>query len=119
MQIETRLIHLLSLVPSFGLWNINRLISNKAYFFDFLQKQWEIYLQDEEKSPSYSASRPNTQLIVPFADGDVRVFIDDLFAEGIIKPVAIKSLPPEHWASFAVLKEPKITEKERILHLLN
>ena len=119
IPIETRLIHLLSLVPSFGLWNISRLISNKAYFFDFLQKQWEIYLQDEEKSPIYFASRPNTQLIVPFADGDVRVFIDNLFAEGIIKPVAIKSLPPEHWASFAVLKEPKVTEKERILHLLN
>ncbi|HAU4356908.1 BREX-3 system phosphatase PglZ [Klebsiella grimontii] len=119
MQIEMRLIHLLSLVPSFGLWNINQLISNKAYFFDFLQKQWEIYLQDEEKSPVYFSSRPNTQLIVPFADGDVRVFIDNLFAEGIIKPVAIKNLPPEHWASFAVLKEPKITEKERILHLLN
>lgn len=119
MQIESRLIHLLSLVPSFGLWNVNRLISNKAYFFDFLQKQWEIYLQDEENSPIYFASRPNTQLIIPFADGDIRVFIDNLFAEGIIKPVAIKSLPPEHWASFAVLKEPKITEKERILHLLN
>jgi hypothetical protein len=97
----------------------HRLISNKSYFFDFLQKQWEIYLQDEEKSPISFASRPNTQLIVPFADGDVRVFIDNLFAEGIIKPVAIKNLPPEHWASFAVLKEPKVTEKERILHLLN
>ncbi|HDT6064054.1 BREX-3 system phosphatase PglZ [Enterobacter kobei] len=119
MQIESRLIHLMSLVPSFGLWNVNQLISNKAYFFDFLQKQWEIYLQDEENSPIYFGSRPNTQLIFPFADGDIRVFIDNLFAEGIIKPVAIKGLPPEHWASFAVLKEPKITEKERILHLLN
>ncbi|EPD3813398.1 BREX-3 system phosphatase PglZ [Cronobacter dublinensis] len=119
MQIETRLIHLLSLVPSFGLWNVNQLISNKSYFFDFLQKQWEIYLQDEEKSSISFAPRPNTQLIVPFADGDVRIFIDNLFAEGIIKPVAIKNLPPEHWASFAVLKEPKLTEKERILHLLN
>ncbi|EOC1555324.1 BREX-3 system phosphatase PglZ [Cronobacter dublinensis] len=119
MQIETRLIHLLSLVPSFGLWNVNQLISNKSYFFDFLQKQWEIYLQDEEKSSISFAPRPNTQLIVPFADGDVRIFIDNLFAEGIIKPVAIKNLPPEYWASFAVLKEPKLTEKERILHLLN
>ncbi|WP_168189579.1 BREX-3 system phosphatase PglZ [Limnobaculum zhutongyuii] len=119
VQIEKRLIHLLSLVPIFSLWDFNQLISNKAYFFDFLQKQWEIYLQDEEKNSISIASQRNTQLIVPFADSDVRVFIDNLFAEGIIKPVAIKNLPPEHWASFAVLKEPKITEKERILHLLN
>lgn len=119
VPIENRLIHLLSLVPSFGLWNVNQLISNKSYFFDFLQKQWEIYLQDEEKNFISATTQSNAQLIVPFADGDIRVFIDNLFAEGIINPVAINNLPPEHWASFAVLKEPKITEQERILHLLN
>jgi len=119
IQIEKRLIHLLSLVPIFSLWDFNQLISNKAYFFDFLQKQWEIYLQDEEKNYISITPQPNTQLIVPFADSDVRVFIDNLFAEGIIKPVVIKNLPPEHWATFAVLKEPQISEKERILHLLN
>lgn len=119
VQIENRLIHLLSLVPSFGLWNVNQLISNKIYFFDFLQKQWEIYLKDEEESPISVTTLPNPQLIVPFADGDIRVFIDNLFAEGIIKPIAINNLPPGHWASFAVLKEPEITEQERILHLLN
>lgn len=119
VQIEKRLIHLLSLVPSFSLWDFNQLISNKAYFFDFLQKQWEMYLQDEENNSISTEYQPNTQLIVPFADSDVRVFIDNLFAEGIIKPVVIKNLPPEHWATFAVLKEQQITEKGRILHLLN
>lgn len=119
VPIENRLIHLLSLVPSFCLWNVSQLISNKSYFFDFLQKQWEIYLQDEEQKFISVTTQSNAQLIVPFADGDIRVFIDNLFAEGIINPVAINNLPPQHWASFAVLKEPKITEQERILHLLN
>ncbi|QFX87348.1 BREX-3 system phosphatase PglZ [Citrobacter sp. S39] len=119
VQIEKRLIYLLSLVPSFGLWNVSQLISNKSYFFDFLQKQWEIYLHNEENSLTSIKFRPDAQLIIPFADGDVRVFIDNLFAEGIIKPVAINNLPLGHWASFALLKEPKITEHERVLHLLN
>lgn len=119
VQIEKRLIYLLSLVPSFGLWNVSQLISNKSYFFDFLQKQWEIYLHNEENSLTSIKFRPDAQLTIPFADGDVRIFIDNLFAEGIIKPVAINNLPLGHWASFALLKEPKITEHERVLHLLN
>lgn len=55
---------------------------------------------------------------MPFADSDIRVFIDNLFAEGIIKPVKADGLPAGHWAWFGIAKEPEITERERISLLL-
>ncbi len=116
-QIEDRLIHLLTLTPKFKCWDFNTLVPNRSTFFDFLQQQWEMYLQSESLNTIANTSWPSEQLIVPFADSDIRVFIDNLFAEGIIKPVKA-DLPAGHWAWFGIAKEPEITERERISLLL-
>ena len=117
-QIEDRLIHLLSLTPKFKCWDFNALVPNRSTFFDFLQQQWEMYLQSESLNTIANTAWPIEQLIVPFADSDIRVFIDNLFAEGIIKPVKTDGLPSGHWAWFGITKEPEITERERITLLL-
>jgi hypothetical protein len=117
-QIEDRLIHLLTLTPKFKCWDFNTLVPNRSIFFDFLQQQWEMYLQSESLNTIANTSWPSEQLIVPFADSDIRVFIDNLFAEGIIKPVKADGLPAGHWAWFGIAKEPEITERERISLLL-
>lgn len=117
-QIEDRLIHLLTLTPKFKCWDFNTLVPNRSTFFDFLQQQWEMYLQSESLNTIANTSWPSEQLIVPFADSDIRVFIDNLFAEGIIKPVKADGLPAGHWAWFGIAKEPEITERERISLLL-
>ncbi|MDY1807284.1 BREX-3 system phosphatase PglZ [Klebsiella pneumoniae] len=117
-QIEDRLIHLLTLTPKFKCWDFNTLVPNRSIFFDFLQQQWEMYLQSESLNTIANTSWPSEQLIVPFADSDIRVFIDNLFAEGIIKPVKADGLPDGHWAWFGIAKEPEITERERISLLL-
>ncbi len=117
-QIEDRLIHLLSLTPKFKCWEFNALVPNRSTFFDFLQQQWEMYLRSESLNTIANTSWPSEQLIVPFADSDIRVFIDNLFAEGIIKPVKADGLPAGHWAWFGIAKEPEITERERICLLL-
>ncbi|HEH9439315.1 TPA: BREX-3 system phosphatase PglZ [Aeromonas sobria] len=117
-QIEERLIRLLSLTPKFKCWDFNALIPNKSDFFDFLQQQWEMYLHSELPNAIASTAWPSEKLVVPFADSDIRVFIDNLFAEGIIKPVKTDGLPAGHWAWFGIAKEPEITERERISLLL-
>ncbi len=117
-QIEERLIHLLTLTPTFNQWDFNVLVPNKSAFFDFLQQQWEMYLHSELPNTIASTVWPSEKLVVPFADSDIRVFIDNLFAEGIIKPVKTDGLPLGHWAWFGIAKEPEITERERISLLL-
>jgi hypothetical protein len=118
--IEQRLIALLKLNSAFSGWDFDRLLPNKAEFFEFLQVQWELYLQilvqtNEVKEPSW----PQGQLIVPFEDQDIQVYVDNLFSDGLLKPIDIKGIPQEHWASIGVTSEEGLSELKRFSHLLS
>ncbi len=57
------------------------LLANREDFWSFLQEQWSLFIQGKIKGAS--------QALVPFEHDDIRVYIDNLFNEGILTPVAV------------------------------
>lgn len=118
VQLEQRLIELLSLNSLFKKWDFQTLLPDRTVFFDFLQEQWLLYLGSELNNVIASSKWPENQLMVPFADSDVRVFIDNLFADGILKPVDVDGLPLGHWGWVGVKKDSVADDTDRICRLL-
>jgi hypothetical protein len=118
-QVEVRLIKLLSFNPLFNDWKFEIVVADRNAFFSFLQRQWELYLESISNDNNVKESiYPNDKLIVPFEDKDIRVFIDNLFADGLLKPVDFNSLETNHWASIGVTSKYENTDLIRITHLL-
>ena len=96
-SVEKHLIMLLTLNKDFQHWSLDRLVKDKIAFFEFLQAQWLQFLKAETGAES--------DLIIPFNDHDIRVFINNLFAEGYLTPVVFDGLPDKHWAHIGIVSD--------------
>ena len=74
--------------PSLQLFPLKEILQNRESFFRYLQEQWESYLESGEA-------------VVPFEHSEVRVYLDNLFAEGILRPIEAQIDVPE-WAQLGV-----------------
>lgn len=119
VQIEQRLINLLSINPNLKAWDFACLIPNKPFFFDFLQEQWQLYINSLTQSEISDYKWPTGELIVPFDDSDIKVFIDNLFAEGVLIKIENENIPPNHWAIVGVVRDQDYDNVERVKKLLN
>jgi len=77
----------------FQAWSLEAIASDAQVFFSFLQERWPVFLntqnsaaQAREPSPSYDLECPGPELI-PFDHEDIRIYIDNLFVEGKLRPV--------------------------------
>ncbi len=80
----------------FADWPLETIIPDAHAFFAFLQERWPVFLdrfaaempgeqvQVRERAQSYELPT----LYLPFDHPDVRIYIDNLFLEGILQPVA-------------------------------
>jgi len=93
--IEDRLVELLKNNLKLKEEELKKLISNRDYFFSFLQERWPYYLKNlyngnENKisecgqSTLYKFLEP---LDVNFGHDDIKIYIDDFFMEGFLTPV--------------------------------
>ncbi len=91
-------------------WPLKAILSDRGAFWDFLQERWRLYVLTlaVENGSCAAESRPMTYpgaLELPFEHDDVRVYIDNLFTEGILKPIewipsAVKAKP---WVKIGML----------------
>jgi hypothetical protein len=91
-------------------WPLQEIVSNQEAFYAFLQEQWAVFLEQAAAGSSYTG--------LPFDDPEVRVFLDNLFAEGYLKPVRFEvreSLP--QWVVCGILDD-RDTAGERKLEKL-
>lgn len=92
-------------------WPLETIIPDREAFFAFLQEKWHCFLE--------SAARGEDFAEVPFEHYDIRVYIDNLFLEGYLKPVPVTStegLPP--WVLPGVLVDRQAEELRRLERLL-
>lgn len=80
----------------FADWPLEAIIPDAQAFFAFLQERWPVFLDRfaaempgeqmhvRERAPAYELPA----LHLPFDHPDVRIYIDNLFLEGILQPVA-------------------------------
>ena len=113
--IDNYLIDSLRRNPEFADWPLETIVSQRAEFVLFLQKSWEIYIKTVANK-----SGGITQNIIPFDQSDIRVYINNLFLEGWLKPVQClesESLPD--WAMVGILTDPISQRQQQIEKLIN
>lgn len=91
-----RLSQMLRAGGRFGDWPLEEIVSNREAFFGFLQERWRPFLDrfaqgegfGREVNPvAYCLAYPGP-VELPFEHDDVRVYVDNLFVEGRLAPVA-------------------------------
>lgn len=94
--LDERFIQLLRQSNIFDDWPLETLVTDREAFFTFLQERWPVFLDREAakgESGVREAIKPFALTIegpvdLPFDHHDVRVYIDNLFVEGLLHSVA-------------------------------
>ncbi len=94
--LDERFIQLLRQSNTFDDWPIETLVPDREAFFAFLQERWPIFL-DREAAKGASGVREDKEpyglaiegpVDLPFDHHDIRVYIDNLFVEGLLHSVS-------------------------------
>lgn len=96
--LDDRFIQLLRQSARFEEWPLEIIVPDREAFFAFLQERWPRFvarwLEDQPESQSLalslnSSEEPSSLKVadLPFDHDDVRVYIDNLFFEGFLKPI--------------------------------
>lgn len=75
-------------------WPLETIVPDREAFFAFLQERWPIFLNSmvgqvefaRESTTGYGLEFPGPT-VLPFDHDDVRVYVDNLFLEGLLQPV--------------------------------
>lgn len=125
--LDQRLLEQLCLQKQWREWPLERLLPNRAAFFSFLQERWPLFLKARGCAVLPGRELPAPQLpgpeVLPFDHDDIRVFIDNLFTEGLLEPttsIAADEVPAD-WMRLGVVgkqDENAALRLERLLPLL-
>ena len=90
-----------ALRPRFQDWPLEHIVPDRAAFLDFLQERWPVFLNAQVESTGSVREGATFALrgpgLLPFGNPDVRVYMDNLFAEGLLRPIA-------HWHANSLRK---------------
>jgi hypothetical protein len=125
--LDQRLLEQLCLQKQWREWPLERLLPNRAAFFSFLQERWPLFLKAKGCAVVPGRELPAPQLpgpeLLPFDHDDIRVFIDNLFTEGLLEPTTAIATDavPAGWMRLGVVgkqDENAALRLERLLPLL-
>ncbi|MBA2244941.1 MAG: BREX-3 system phosphatase PglZ [Gemmatimonadetes bacterium] len=134
-----RWVHLLREGGRFPGWPLEKIVPDREAFLSFLQEQWPAFAQtwlDETLGAVAEEHRPRVRepsrfqwprgLGVPFGHPDVRVYIDNLFVEGVLRPVEVTHADAidrsaelrRSWISLGLKLDPEAVQGQRLERLL-
>jgi len=126
-DLEGHLVLVLRRDPMFAQWPLARLVSDREAFFAFLQERWPVFL-DAPASATVAARETvadyglafSGPARIPFDDSDVRIYIDNLFLEGALRPIAHPRGQDvaESWARAGIAIDPGADRARRLDRLL-
>ena len=96
--LDRYLVQRLGLQDSFRNWPLEKIVPDKEAFFSFLQERWPHFLNQSagrelrsvgEGTESYLLKLPGPP-VLPFDHSDIRVYVDNLFREGLLEAVPFK-----------------------------
>ena len=126
-HLERHLVGMLRRKPLFKPWPLAQIVPDRDAFFAFLQERWPIFLDRltsgaaavRETPPGYAPAFSGPAEL-PFDHPDVRVYIDNLFLEGALRPVAHRRGREiaEPWARAGVAIHPRADRRRRLDGLL-
>ncbi len=127
--LDERFIQVLHQNVLFEDWPLEIIIPDAQAFFAFLQERWPVFLDSltqreddavHENTADYGFEFAGPTLL-PFGHDDVRIYIDNLFLEGLLRPV-----PHEHaetlaktWVAYGIKVSPVENRCRRMEGLLD
>ena len=127
--LEERLIQLLRRSGDFDAWPLETIVPDREAFFSFLQERWPLFLDRlsrdaEEDLPDMGAAFDlaiEGPVDLPFDHDDVRIYIDNLFVEGMLSPVPHRSSDTlkGRWVTFGISTDPEADKSRRLDSLLD
>jgi hypothetical protein len=127
-SLDGRFIELLRHRGLFDDWPLERIVPDREAFLVFLQERWSAFLDrtasecwnhagDEQPQYHFKFAGPRD---LPFSHDDVRVYMDNLFAEGLLHPVEHRnaSLLATRWTRVGVRYDPLAEKHDRCARLL-
>jgi hypothetical protein len=128
-SLDERLIHLLRSTGRWHDWPLDQILPSRASFLKFLQERWPIFVRQrlgsgagglrEEPEPfGLQFSGPD---LLPFDHDDVRVYIDNLFTDGLLAPTSSipRPLVEGTWMVVGVAGSEVADQTSRLRRLLD
>jgi len=127
--LDERFIQLLRANSVFDEWPLEKIIPDREVFFSFLQERWPVFLDREarkaetkvwERGHSYGLSIAGPAEL-PFDHQDIRIYVDNLFLEGVLSSVSHKDarLLSKSWVSVGIRTDPAGDRSRRLNKLLS
>ncbi len=122
--LDDRLVQVLRENRTFEPWPIETIVRDREAFFSFLQERWPLFLNrlagiaDEGRREKDEAYRVEIEgpLDLPFDHDDVRIYIDNLFVEGLMRPVVHRSSRAlsDKWVATGIKVDPEADRLRRL-----
>lgn len=127
-MLAERLVGLVRRGGRFADWPLEEIVPDREAFFSFLQERWPVFLDRvaesrpegvREPAAAYDLRYPGPTDL-PFDNPGVRIYVDNLFSEGLLKPVfypEADSLAGE-WVSVGVrldARSDRLSRMERLV----
>lgn len=122
-SIDTHFISLLEKSGRWDQWPLDTIVANRAAFLQFLHERWPLFLRKnaDVRTQQIHDGAIDDDLVIPgprdlpFDHDDVRVYIDNLFIEGILEPTTAvpKSSVTGTWMAVGVRGDVELDEKNR------
>ncbi len=122
--LDERFIQLLRQGGRFKDWPLEILVHDRASFFLFLQERWPLFVERAAGGPrtnhsdqAFAISGPSE---LPLNHEDVRVYIDNLFLDGLLRPVAFEKsdLLRDKWITVGIRTDPVADASRHLERLL-
>ena len=127
LTLAERLIQVLKGNDGFKAWPLSEIVPDDEAFFAFLQERWPLFLsrlaranQVQEVSPEYGLKYPGPDCL-PFDHQDIKVYIDNLFLEGKLTPVATTDIEVDagSWLRSGIVTSGTDNDELRISRLFD
>ncbi|WP_459860670.1 BREX-3 system phosphatase PglZ [Hydrogenophilus hirschii] len=127
--LDERLIELLRQNGLFKDWPLEAIIPDAQAFFAFLQERWPVFLDSlakpkgdavHEDAADYGFEFSGPTLL-PFDHHDVRIYIDNLFLEGLLQPIPYEQSQAlaKTWVAYGIKVSPVENRRRRMEGLLD
>lgn len=127
-SLDDRLIHLLCSTGQWNDWPLDQIVPSRANFLEFLQERWPIFVKAHlaskkgglQEEPGPYELRFSGPKHLPFDHDDVRVYLDNLFTDGLLIPInsISRSLVDGSWMAVGVAGSELANNTSRFRKLL-
>lgn len=125
---DDRFLHLLDQDDRWTDWPLRQIVPDRIAFLAFLAERWPLFIARKlavtggeavEPRPSYGLRMAGPEAL-PFDHEDVRIYIDNLFMEGLLQPVHTvpKAAVAGMWLAVGVAGDERSDALDRLRRLL-